>query len=132
MKKLLLLSVVCLMSLATFAQKNADAVVAELTSKVELSDVQKTKLMSIENQFVKDYKEISNLKSTEPKVYYAKLSYLKDVKLGEVRDLMTEAQMDGYTDYVKARAKIRNENYKKWQAEDLPELEIRIRMMEAM
>jgi len=132
MKKLMLLSVLCLMSMATFAQKSANAVVAEFTSKVELSDVQKTKLLSLETKFENDYNEISSLKTTDPSTYYKKLSYLKEVKLGEEKELMTDAQMDSYTAYRVAKAKIRNENYKKWEAQDLTDLELRILYMEAM
>lgn len=120
------------MSMATFAQKNADAAVAELTSKVELSDVQEAKLLSIETQFASDLKEILKLKESEPKTYYNKLSYLKEVKLGAIKDLINEDQMDSYVAYRTAKVQARNAKYKKWQADDLSELEIRILLMEAM
>jgi len=132
MKKLLLLSVLCLFSMATFAQKSADAAVAELTSKVELSDVQKTKLMSIESGMADGLKEISDLKTSDPAMYLQKLSYLKEAKLGEVKALLKESQVEDYIAFRKAKSKLRQADYKKMEAEGLDELQIRIRLMESM
>ena len=134
MKKLMLLSVLCLMSMATFAQKNAvaDAAVAALSSKVELTDAQKSKLMSIESQLASDLAVIADLKTEDPAMYYQKLSYLKEVKLGQVKKLISEDQLESYITYRKAESKKRTDAYKKMEAEGLSELEIRIKLMESM
>lgn len=132
MKKLMLLSVLCLLSLATFAQKNADAAVAELSSKVELTNDQESQILEIEETFASDYKEISQFKTSDPAHYLQKLSVMKEMKMGKVKELLTNDQMANYNAFRKSKARERNANYKKWQEEDLPELEIRIRMMEAL
>lgn len=132
MKKLMLLSVLCLMTMVSFAQKNADAAVAELSTKVELTSDQEAQILQIEKTFASDFKEIGQLKASDPAHYLQKLSVMKEMKMGKVKELLTDAQMDNYISFRKAKAKIRTADYKKWQEEDLPELEIRIRMMEAM
>ena len=114
------------------AQSAAMDVVADLAANVEVSDVQQKQITDIEKKFFKDWKEISTLKETNPDVYYNKLSYLKEVKMGEVTDLLTEKQLTAYRTYRKGKSVERAAMYKKLKAEGVPSREIKIKMMEEL
>ena len=132
MKKLILLSFCCLFGLAISAQTSAKAVVAEFEANVELTKAQKKQVSAIEKAFENDWKEIAPLKNSDPKQYYNKLAYMKEVKVGKVRELLTEDQMVDYRAFRQAKSKERTAQYEKMQSEGMPSNEIRIKLLESM
>ena len=132
MKKLLLLSLCCLFGVMLFAQSTAKDVVADFTANVALSETQKKQVTEIEKAFFNDWKEVSLLKESNPELYYNKLSYLKEVKMGKVTELLSDTQMSAYRTYRKAKSVERAAMYKKLQSEGLPARAIKIQMMEEL
>lgn len=132
MKKLFLLSFCCLLGLAISAQTSSKAAVAEFESNIELTKVQKKQVAAIEKAFESDWKEIASLKDTNPKQYYNKLAYMKEVKIGKVRELLSEDQLVAYRAYRQTKSQERTAEYNKLQSEGVPANEIRIKMLESM
>lgn len=132
MKKLLLLSLCCLFGIMLSAQSSAKEVVADFTASIELSETQEKQVAEIEKAFFNDWKEVSLLKDSNPELYYNKLSYLKEVKMGKVTDLLSDTQMIAYRAYRKAKSLERAAMYKKLQSEGLPARDIKIQMMEQL
>lgn len=136
MKKLFLLSTLCLFSLAIFAQtaqSNATQLVAEVAAKVQLDDSQKAKLYDLQVKLSNDLAQVSPLRSADPETYYNKVSTLKEMNFTAIMEMMSEDQLEDYrASILKANSEERSSLYKKWKAEGLSDQEIKLRLVEAM
>lgn len=136
MKKLFLLSTLCLFSLAIFAQtaqSDATQMVADIAAKVQLDDSQKTKLFDLQVKLSNDLAQVKPLRSSDPETYYNKVSTLKEMNFTAIMEMMSEDQLEDYRKSVlKASSDKRSSLYKKWKGEGLSDQEIKLRLVEAM
>ncbi len=136
MKKLFLLSALCLFSLAIFAQtaqSDATQMVADVAAKVNLDDDQKTKLFDLQVKLSNDLAQVQPLRDSDPEIYYNKVSTLKEMNFTAIMKMMSEDQLEDYRKSVlKANSDKRSSLYKKWKADGLSDQEIKIRLVEAM